>query len=47
LEPGYIEELLGEEGIALDFNPLLGKNTLQAIKLQDGYIELNVKLNLF
>jgi peptidoglycan hydrolase CwlO-like protein len=47
LEPGYIKELLGEEGIALDFNPLLGKNTLQTIKLQDGYIELNVKLNLF
>lgn len=47
LEPEYIRQLLGEEGIALDFKPLLGKNTLQSIKLQDGYIELNIKLNLF
>jgi peptidoglycan hydrolase CwlO-like protein len=47
LEPGYIKELLGEEGIALDFKPLLDKSTLQSIKLQDGYIELNIKLNIF
>ena len=47
LESEYIKELLGEEGIALDFKPLLGKNTLQSIKLLDGYIELNIKLNIF
>lgn len=47
LEPGYIKELLSVEGLALDLKPLLGKNTLQYIKLQDGYIELNVKLNIF
>ena len=47
LEAGYIKELLGEEGIALDFKPLLGKNTMKSIKLQDGYMELNIKLNIF
>lgn len=47
LESGYIEELLSEEGIALDFKPLLSKNTLQSIKLHEGYIELNIKLNIF
>jgi peptidoglycan hydrolase CwlO-like protein len=47
LETGYIKELLSEEGIALDFKPLLGKSTLQSIKLQDGYIEINIKLNIF
>jgi len=47
LEPGYIKELLSEEGIALDFRQLLGKNTLQYIELHEGYIELNVKLNIF
>jgi hypothetical protein len=47
LEPEYIKELLSEEGLALDFKPLLGKNTLQYIRLEEGYIELNVKLNIF
>ena len=47
LEPGYIEELLGEGDLVLDLKPLLGKNTLQSIKLKDGYIELNIKINLF
>ena len=47
LEAEYIKELLGDEGIALNFKPLLGKNTLQSIKLKDGQIELNIKLNLF
>ena len=47
LEAGYIKELLGEEGIALDFKPLLGKNTMKSIKVQDGYMELNIKLNIF
>lgn len=47
LEAGYIKELLSEEGLTLDFNPLLGKNTLQYVKLHQGYIELNIKLNMF
>jgi peptidoglycan hydrolase CwlO-like protein len=47
LEQGYIKELLSEGDLALDLKPLLGRNTLQSIKLMDGYIELNIKPNLF
>ncbi|MDF2840675.1 MAG: hypothetical protein K0Q99_1447 [Clostridia bacterium] len=47
LEPGYIEELLNEGELTLDLKPLLGKNTLQSIKLREGYIELNIKPSLF
>lgn len=47
LEPEYIEELLGEGELVLDLKPLLGKNILQAIRLKDGTIELNIKPNLF
>jgi peptidoglycan hydrolase CwlO-like protein len=47
LEVGYIEELMRESNLALDLKPLLGKNMLQSIKLQEGYIELFVQPNLF
>lgn len=47
LEPGSIEELLSGKGISLNITSLIGTNTLQAVKLYEGYIELTVKLNLF
>lgn len=47
LEPGSIEELFKEGDLSVDIKPLLGRNTLQAVKSQEGYIELYVKLNLF
>lgn len=47
LEPKYIEELLSEGDLILDLKPLLGKNILQAIRLHEGTIELNIKPNLF
>jgi peptidoglycan hydrolase CwlO-like protein len=47
LEVEYIEELMNESNLALDLKPLLGKNILQSIKLQEGYIELFVQPNLF
>ena len=47
LELRYIEELLNNSGLALNLKPLLDKNILKSIKLQEGYIELFVKPNLF
>jgi peptidoglycan hydrolase CwlO-like protein len=47
LKLGYIEGLLNDGVLAIDLKPLLGRNVLQYIKLQEGYVELFVKPNLF
>lgn len=47
LELEYLEELMRDGVLKLNLNPLLGKNVLQTIKIQEGYIELFVKTNLF
>lgn len=47
LAPGSIKELLSGKGISLNITSLIGTNTLQTVKLYEGYMELTVKLNLF
>lgn len=47
LEQGYVQELLNQGELALDLKPLLGSNTLKAIYLQDGYMELIIRPDLF
>ncbi|HOR86582.1 MAG TPA: hypothetical protein PLL98_08850 [Bacillota bacterium] len=47
LEPGSIEELIGEGGLALNLKPLLAGNTIQDLNIKEGYLELISKLKLF
>lgn len=47
LEAGSLEELFGEEGIALNIEPLLAGNDIHAVKVKEGYIELIHRTSLF
>lgn len=47
LEPETIEDLFSERDLMLDLEPMLGKNILQAVEIQDDKIELTVKPVLF
>ncbi|MDF2519877.1 MAG: hypothetical protein K0R84_505 [Clostridia bacterium] len=47
LEQEFIEEMLREGELKLDFEPLLGRSTIQYIKTYEGYLEISIKPNLF
>ena len=47
LESTALERLFGETALVLDLKPLLGKNTLDSVKILDGKLELTSKLNIF
>jgi hypothetical protein len=47
LTPGSLEELFNEGDLVLDIEPLLEGNSINALEIKEGYIELISKLNLF
>jgi hypothetical protein len=47
LTPGSLEELFKEGDLVLDIEPLLEGNSINALEIKEGYIELISKLNLF
>lgn len=46
LEPGSMKELLKEGELTVDLEPLIGRNRLQSVELQQGQLELYVSLSL-
>jgi hypothetical protein len=47
LEPGAIEELFSEGDLLLNLEPLLAGNSVNALEVKEGYLELINKLDLF
>jgi len=47
LESGYVQQLLSSGDLVLDLRPLLGRSVLKEIHIQEGYLEMFVKPNLF
>lgn len=47
LEQGTLEELFSEGDLQLDIGPQLAGNSVHALEIKDGYIELISKLHLF
>ncbi len=47
LQQEYLDKLFQEGTFKVALEPLLGKNTLQSVKLYEGYMELYIKPNLF
>lgn len=47
LEPEAIEDLFREGDLVLDLKPLLGRNILHSVEIQDGNLELIIKPVLF
>lgn len=47
LQQEYLDRLFEQGAFQVDLAPLLGKNTLQSVKLYEGYMELYIKPNLF
>jgi len=47
LEPESIGEIFRENQLALDIKPLLGSSTIQSVEIQEDYLNLMIKPNLF
>ena len=47
LSKNSIDDFLKEGDFILDFKPLLGKNTIEQIEINEGYIELTMGIRLF
>ncbi len=47
LKKEFVAELFGGKELSLDLKPILGNNTLKEVKINEGYIELNIRLSLF
>lgn len=47
LEPGSMEELFSEGDLLLDIKPQLAGNSVHALEIKEGYIELISKLHIF